>query len=106
MQSGLHAARTIRHRLAGRETGRFKYVDMGSMAFVGNRRAVVDFRGMKLSGFFGWLMWLAVHLTFLTGFSNRLAALLSWSLALTGSRRGRIFRTTDLEHPQVPARAS
>ena len=96
MQSGLHAARTIRHRLAGRETRPFHYVDMGSMAFVGNRRAVVDFRGMKLSGFFGWLMWLAVHLTFLTGFSNRLAALLSWSLALTGSRRGRIFRTTDL----------
>jgi NADH:ubiquinone reductase (H+-translocating) len=102
MQSGLHAARTIRHRLDGRDTGRFRYIDMGSMAFIGNRRAVVDFRGLKLSGFFGWLMWLAVHLTFLTGFSNRLAALLSWSLALTGNRRGRIFRTTDLEHPRAP----
>jgi len=102
MQSGMHAARTIRRRLAGRETGRFRYVDMGSMAFVGKRRAVVDFRGLKLSGFFGWLMWLAVHLTFLTGFSNRLAALLSWSLALTGSRRGRIFRTSDLERPPEP----
>jgi NADH:ubiquinone reductase (H+-translocating) len=96
MQSGLYAARTIRHRLAGRETGKFHYVDMGSMAFVGNRRAVVDFRGMKLSGFFGWLMWFGVHLTFLTGYSNRLAALMNWSLALTGSRRGRIFRTSDL----------
>jgi NADH:ubiquinone reductase (H+-translocating) len=106
MQSGMHAARTIRHRLAGRETRPFKYVDMGSMAFIGNRRAVVDFRGLKLSGFFGWLMWLAVHLTFLTGFTNRLAALLSWSLALTGSRRGRIFRTTDLEHPKVPTKVS
>jgi NADH:ubiquinone reductase (H+-translocating) len=96
MQSGLYAARTIRHRLAGRETGKFHYVDMGSMAFVGNRRAVVDFRGMKLSGFFGWLMWFGVHLTFLTGYSNRLAALMNWSLALTGSRRGRIFSTSDL----------
>ena len=27
---------------------------------------------MRLSGFAGWLMWLAVHLVFLTGFRNRL----------------------------------
>jgi NADH dehydrogenase len=102
LQSGMHAARTIRRRLAGRETGSFRYIDLGSMAMVGNRRAVVDFRGLQMSGFFGWVVWLAVHLTFLTGFSNRLAALLSWSLALTGSRRGRIFRTTDLGRPLGP----
>jgi NADH dehydrogenase len=99
MQSGMHAARTIRHRLSGRQTGPFHYVDMGSMAYVGRGRAVVDFRGLKLSGFLGWLMWLAVHLTFLTGFTNRFAALLNWSMALMGVRRVRILNASDLGCP-------
>jgi NADH:ubiquinone reductase (H+-translocating) len=101
MQSGLHAARTIRHRLAGRETRPFRYLDMGSMAYVGHGHAIVDFRGLKLSGALGWLMWAAVHMTFLTGFMNRFAALLNWFAALTGTRRVRIFSAAD-----VPARDS
>ena len=99
MQSGMHAARTIRHRLEGRPTHPFRYVDMGSMAYVGRGRAIVDFRGLKLSGFFGWVMWLAVHMTFLTGFSNRFAALMSWSLAMMGTRRQRIFTAADVGCP-------
>jgi len=99
MQSGMHAARTIRYRLERRETKPFHYVDMGSMAYVGSRHAVVDFRGLKLSGFLGWLMWLAIHLTFLTGFTNRLAALFNWVMALTGTRRVRIFGVSDVVPP-------
>jgi NADH dehydrogenase len=99
MQSGMHAARTIRHRLEGGETKPFHYVDMGSMAYVGGGHAVVDFRGLKLSGFFGWVMWLAIHLTFLTGFTNRFAAFFNWVMALTGERRVRVFDVSDI----VPA---
>lgn len=100
MQSGMHAARTIRRRLQGRPTHPFHYVDMGSMAYVGRGHAVVDFRGLKLSGLAGWLMWLAVHITFLTGFANRLAALFSWVIALSGTRRNRILTTSDLNVPR------
>jgi NADH dehydrogenase len=96
MQSGMHAARTIRYRLERRETKPFHYVDMGSMAYVGHRHAVVDFRGLKLSGFFGWLMWLAVHMTFLTGFTNRFTAFFGWVMALTGERRVRVFDVSDV----------
>jgi NADH dehydrogenase len=96
MQSGLHAARTIKRRLEGRPTKPFHYVDMGSMAYVGRGRAVVEFKGLKLSGFFGWLGWLFVHMVFLTGFMNRFAALGNWAVALAGSRRSRIFTTSDL----------
>jgi len=31
-------------------------VDLGSIAYVGGSHAVVDFRGLKLSGFLGGLM--------------------------------------------------
>ena len=40
-----------------------------------------------LYGLIGWLGWLVVHLTFLTGFKNRLATLASWTVAFVG--RGR-----------------
>jgi NADH dehydrogenase len=102
MQTGMYAARTIRHRLQGRETGPFRYVDMGSMAYVGRGNAVVDFRGLKLSGFLGWLMWIVVHVSFLPGIINRLTALMNWALALTGTRRSRIFRASDIESPPLP----
>ena len=88
MQQGLFAGRTIRRRLRGDETVKsFKYIDLGSMATIGRFRAVVEFKRIRLSGFAGWLMWLGVHLVFLTGFRNRLGALLRWSGALLGRRR-------------------
>jgi NADH dehydrogenase len=96
MQAGLHAGRTIKRRLLGKPTHPFRYRDLGSMAYVGHFRAIVDFHGLKLSGFFGWLMWLVVHITFLTGFANRFAALMNWAVALSGKRRSRIFSASDL----------
>ena len=88
MQQGLFAGRTIRRRLRGDDrTVRFKYIDLGSMATIGRFRAVVEFKRISLSGFAGWLMWLGVHLVFLTGFRNRFGALLRWSGALLGRRR-------------------
>ncbi len=89
MQQGLFAGRTIRRRLqgGGDKTVTFKYVDLGSMATIGRFRAVVEFKGIHLSGFAGWLMWLAVHLVFLTGFRNRLGALFRWTGALLGRHR-------------------
>jgi NADH dehydrogenase len=88
MQQGLFAGRTIRRRLRGDDTVKsFKYIDLGSMATIGRFRAVVEFKRISVSGFAGWLMWLGVHLVFLTGFRNRLGALLRWSGALLGRRR-------------------
>jgi NADH:ubiquinone reductase (H+-translocating) len=90
MQQGLFAGRTIRRRLqgGGDKNVSFKYVDLGSMATIGRFRAVVAFKGIRLSGFAGWVMWLCVHLVFLTGFRNRLGALLRWGGALLGRHRG------------------
>jgi NADH dehydrogenase len=88
MQQGLFAGRTIRRRLQGdNHTVAFKYIDLGSMATIGRFRAVVEFKRIRLSGFAGWLMWLGVHLVFLTGFRNRLGALFRWSGALLGRHR-------------------
>ena len=40
--------------------------------------------------FVAWLMWLAVHLVYITGFKNRVTALLHWAITFIG--RGRSER--------------
>jgi NADH:quinone reductase (non-electrogenic) len=87
MQQGLHASHTIRRRLRGAETKDFRYRDLGSMATISRFRAVVSFKGIRLSGFLGWLVWLFVHLAFLTGFKNRLATVPRWAITFLGNSR-------------------
>ena len=91
IQSGCHAARTIARRLAGDTTRRpFRYRDLGTMATISRLRAVAVLGPLRVSGFFAWLLWLAVHLAALTGFKNRVAVLLNWLVAFLG--RGRAQR--------------
>jgi NADH:ubiquinone reductase (H+-translocating) len=88
MQSGIYAARTIKRRQQGKAGAKpFVYRDLGSMATISRFRAIVSFRGIKVDGFIGWLMWAFVHLTFLTGFKNRGIALFKWLTAFVGSAR-------------------
>jgi NADH:quinone reductase (non-electrogenic) len=49
---------------------------------------------VHLSGFLGWVVWLFIHIGFLTGFRNRLGALLSWWPAFVRDvRRERTYTT-------------
>ena len=49
MQSGIHAARTIKRRVANNaEPQPFTYRDLGSMAAISRRRAIVSFHGRAL----------------------------------------------------------
>jgi NADH dehydrogenase len=114
MQSGVHAARTIVRRLKG-DTGEhaFRYRDLGTMATISRFSAVVSIGRIRVAGFVGWVMWLVVHLAFLTGFKNRFAAVLNWAVAFLGRRRRQrtiteqqVFaRTRALEQPEAPSPA-
>ena len=48
---------------------------------------MVSFKGIRVAGFLGWLMWLFVHLAFMTGFKNRFITVLQWGLAFVGKSR-------------------
>jgi NADH dehydrogenase len=96
IQSGRHAADQIKRRLDGRETGRpFRYFDKGSMATISRFSAVASVGRLRVSGFLGWLMWLAVHLLYLVGFKNRLTAVLHWAVSFLG--RGRSERVSTFQ---------
>ena len=47
---------------------------------------------LRLTGVIAWLMWLALHLIYITGFKSRVTALLHWAVSFLG--RGRSERTT------------
>jgi NADH:ubiquinone reductase (H+-translocating) len=88
LQSGLHAARTIKNRVKdGAAATLWKYRDLGSMAAVDRRSAVLSAHGVRLSGRLAWLIWLVVHITFMTGFKNRFTAFISWLLCFIGTGR-------------------
>ena len=87
-QMGTHAARAIRDRIAGGAAGSFRYRDYGSLASISRSSAVVDLRGLKFSGFVGWLFWLFAHIFFLIGFRNRLAVMWNWAWSYMTWQRG------------------
>ncbi|MQA91679.1 MAG: NAD(P)/FAD-dependent oxidoreductase [Gemmatimonas sp.] len=88
MQGSLHAANKIVHRLRGDTEARpFEYRDLGSVAAIGRFRAICSIKGLRLSGFPGWVVWSAVHLVFLNGWGNRATTLLRWYPWLLGHNR-------------------
>jgi NADH dehydrogenase len=82
IQMGRHAGRAIAAEVAGRSTPEerrpFAYFDKGSMAILGQAKAVAEIGRLRIGGFPAWLMWGAIHILFLIGYRNRLQVFLSW----------------------------
>lgn len=81
MQMGEHTARMIRADLRGEARAPFRYVDRGNMATIGRSRAVADVRGLRMSGYPAWLLWVFVHVLFLVTFRNRVLVMIKWAWA-------------------------
>jgi NADH dehydrogenase len=88
MQQGRYAASVVRERLRGREHRAFRYRDKGNLATIGRAAAVADIKGVRLSGFLAWVIWLLVHIRYLIGFQNRLLVLIRWSFSFVTHGRG------------------
>ena len=73
MQQGRYLAKTIRRDLAGKSRENFHFHDKGQMATIGRSKAIAEIGKWKFAGFFAWVMWLVIHIFYLTGFKNRLA---------------------------------
>jgi NADH dehydrogenase len=88
MQQGRYLARMIRRELAGKARLPFRFVDKGQMATIGRSRAIVEIGRLKMAGFPAWILWLVVHIYYLTGFKNRLLVVLQWAWSYISFRRG------------------
>src|ERR1700749_2438789 len=98
MQTGLYAGRKVSHQARGQSFDKpFKYRDLGSAAYISRGKAVVSAFGMHFGGFLGWWVWLFIHIGFLTGYRNRVGAVLGWWFAFTRDlRRERTFTIDDM----------
>ncbi|AKK03102.1 NAD(P)/FAD-dependent oxidoreductase [Corynebacterium epidermidicanis] len=90
MQGGEYVAEQIIHEIEGRsaaERPTFEYFDKGSMATVSRYSAVVKMGKIEVTGFIGWILWLAVHIMFLVGYRNRWTAAWAWGLNVLSPKR-------------------
>ncbi len=92
MQGGAHAAKTIRRRVLGRPTERFRYRNRGDVAVIGRLAGVTDIPWMgpfgRQGGITAWLLWLGIHIFYLIGFANRIVVLTRWGVSFLTFGRG------------------
>ena len=88
IQQGRYLARLIRREIAGKPREPFHFVDKGQMATIGRSRAIVEMGPIKVAGFPAWVMWLVVHIYYLTGFNRRLLVVLQWAWSYLTFHRG------------------
>jgi NADH dehydrogenase len=71
------------------------------MATVSRFSAVVKMGKVEVTGFIGWLLWLAVHLMFLVGFRNRMVSAVSWGLNAMSRKRWNLETTRQQLHART-----
>lgn len=80
LQQGGTIAQNIKRQLRGETPQIFNYFNKGRAAIIARNAGVAYLLGkIPLSGFLAWLSWLAIHLYYLPGLSNRFKILGAWS---------------------------
>lgn len=83
-QYAIRQAKTCAHNILaaidGRPPAPFEFRSMGMLASLGQRRAVADIMGIRLSGFTAWCLWRAFYLSSLPGAARRLRVAFDWML--------------------------
>jgi len=84
------------------------YHDLGTLASISRSYAIAELGPIRATGPIAWVLWLFVHLAFLTGFKNRVTTVFHWAVSFIG--RGRAERTITMKQflarRVIPARAA
>jgi NADH dehydrogenase len=88
IQQGAFAGKTILKDLGGEKRPKFHYFDKGILATIGRNKAIAQFGKFKFTGSFAWLVWLVVHIWFLTGFNNKISVLNKWLISYITYNKG------------------
>ena len=79
MQQGRFLAKQILALTSGKALSNFTYKDKGSMATIGRHKAIVEVKGIKISGAIAWLAWLWLHLFYILGGRNKIGTMADWT---------------------------
>jgi NADH:ubiquinone reductase (H+-translocating) len=105
IQGAHYATTVIKHAAKGHDDPAnrkpFKYRDKGSMATISRYSAVAQVGKLEFAGFFAWLAWLLLHLYYLIGHRNRIAAMFAWGMSFLGRTRGQMAITSQMIYARV-----
>lgn len=78
-QGGKYVADLITHQVYHRPISKnFKYEHLGSLATIGRKSAVTEFKYVKIHGAVAWWFWGLIHVSFLVGARNRISVVFNW----------------------------
>ena len=92
-RQGRQAAENIIRVLQGESTRPFFFKPLGQLCGIGERNAVAEILGVRLSGFPAWWLWRTVYLLKSPSWSRRVKVVFDWTWEL--------FFPRDLAHPRV-----
>ncbi|ERM84110.1 hypothetical protein P872_00955 [Rhodonellum psychrophilum GCM71 = DSM 17998] len=79
LQQADNLAGNLKGVLKSQEWKPFRYRDLGSMATIGRKLAVVDLPFIQFQGIMAWLTWLFIHLMAILGVKNKLFIFFDWA---------------------------
>ena len=82
IREAITAATNIAAAVRGGERAEFGFESLGTLGSLGHGAAVAQIFGVKLSGFFAWLLWRCVYLTKMPGLNRKVRIITDWLLHL------------------------
>ncbi|PKP16382.1 MAG: FAD-dependent oxidoreductase, partial [Bacteroidetes bacterium HGW-Bacteroidetes-23] len=79
IHQGMNLAKNFKRVALGKMTRDYEYKDLGSMATIGQNKAVVDFPGFRFKGYFAWFIWMFLHLMLILSVKNKLIIFINWA---------------------------
>ncbi|MBL7932994.1 MAG: NAD(P)/FAD-dependent oxidoreductase, partial [Bacteroidia bacterium] len=79
INQGKNLARNFMAIEKGKELKEYEYKDLGSMATIGEYKAVVDLPWLKFHGVIAWFVWMFLHLMLMLSTRNKFATFMNWT---------------------------
>jgi NADH dehydrogenase len=79
INQGKILAKNFKRIIQGKVPVDYEYKDMGSMATIGQNKAVVDFPFLKFKGYFAWFIWMFLHLMLILSVRNKIVIFIDWA---------------------------
>ena len=95
MKEGEYVADLLAKRVIGVKVKPFSYQDLGSMAVIGQNKAVANLNFARFSGFIAWIIWVFAHIYYLIEFDNKLVVMIQWAWNYITQGRGARLITTN-----------
>ena len=96
INQGKNLAKNFKRIIRGKVPIDYEYRDLGSMATIGQNKAVVDLPFLKFKGYFAWFIWMFLHLMLILSVRNKLIIFINWAwLYITKDSSLRLILTED-----------